>query len=71
MSSVGKTFILFGVVLMVTGLAFQWLEKIPGIGRMPGDIYMKKGPVTFYFPIVTSLVISLVLSLILSLFWRK
>lgn len=71
MSSVGRLLILFGAVLIVTGLAFQWLGKLPGIGRLPGDIYIKKGPVTFYFPLATSLAISLLLSLIFSIFWRK
>ncbi len=63
--------IAFGALLVLTGIAFQLLGKVPGVGRLPGDLYIKKGPVTFYFPFVTSLVISVVLSLLLSLFWRK
>lgn len=71
MSHIGKMLIAFGALLVLTGIAFQLLGKVPGVGRLPGDLYIKKGPVTFYFPFVTSLVISVVLSLLLSLFWRK
>ena len=71
MGDMGKLLVFFGLVLVLTGLGVQWVGKVPGFGRLPGDIYLKKGPVTFYFPIITSLIISLVLSLLLSLFWRK
>ena len=71
MVPIGKMLVFFGIILIVTGLLFQLVGKLPGIGRLPGDIYIKKGPVTFYFPIITSLILSLVLSLLLSLFWRK
>lgn len=71
MSPIGKLLITFGALLILLGLAVQWLGKVPGIGRLPGDIYVKKGPVTFYFPLVTSLLLSLVLSLAFAIFWRK
>lgn len=71
MSEMGKLLIFFGLILILTGFLVQWVGKIPGFGRFPGDIYLKKGPVTFYFPIITSLIVSLVLSFVLSLFWRK
>lgn len=54
----GKMLIIMGVVLIVVGLLWQF------IGRLPGDIVLKKGNTTFYFPIVTSIVVSIVLSLI-------
>ena len=71
MGYVGRTLIIFGAVLIVAGLAFQFLGKLPGVGRLPGDIYIRKGPVTFYFPLATSLILSLFLSLIFSFFWRR
>ncbi|HLD56149.1 MAG TPA: DUF2905 domain-containing protein [Candidatus Omnitrophota bacterium] len=71
MGGMGKLLVFFGLILVLTGFAVQLVGKVPGFGRLPGDIYIKKGPVTFYFPMITSLIISLVLSLILSLFWRK
>jgi len=45
--------------------------RIPWLGRLPGDIVVRRGPVTFYFPLVTSLVVSIVLSVIFGLFWRR
>lgn len=54
----GKMLIIIGAVLIVIGAIWQF------IGKLPGDIVYKKGNVTVYFPIVTSIVVSIVLSLI-------
>lgn len=54
----GKMLIIAGIVLVIIGLLWQF------IGKLPGDIVIKKGNTTFFFPIVTSIVISIVLSLI-------
>ncbi len=56
--------IVIGIVLLLAGLLWPWLSRL-GLGRLPGDIVFKRGHITFYFPIVTSLVASLVLTLIL------
>jgi hypothetical protein len=70
-SSIGKLLMVFGVIMIIVG-AFIWLGgKIPGIGRLPGDIFIKREHFTFYFPIVTCIIISIVLSLIFGLFGRK
>jgi hypothetical protein len=45
--------------------------KIPLIGRLPGDIYIRKGDFTFYFPLATSILISILLTLLFSLFGRR
>ena len=45
-------------------------SRIPGLGRLPGDIVYRKGNFTFYFPLVTCLLLSVILSLLLSLFRR-
>ncbi|CAM3095154.1 DUF2905 domain-containing protein [Sporolactobacillus spathodeae] len=58
MGDLSRTLMVLGVVLFIVGLC------LPLIGKIPGDIVIKKGNVTFMFPIVTCLVISLVLSLI-------
>ena len=71
MNYLGKSLVVFGIALAALGVVLQLAGKLPGIGRLPGDIYIRKGPVTFYFPVVTSLVISLILSLAVSFFWRK
>ncbi|HHJ64685.1 MAG TPA: DUF2905 domain-containing protein, partial [Aquifex aeolicus] len=66
MSELGKILILFGVVLLLLGVLLLLFEKLPlGIGRLPGDIVIKRDNFVFYFPIVTSILISLILTLIL------
>ena len=62
MISLGKTLLIFGVVMVVAGLALMFFDKIPLLGRLPGDIHIKKEHTEFYFPIVSSLVVSLLLS---------
>jgi Protein of unknown function (DUF2905). len=70
-SGIGKLLMIFGAIMLIVG-AIIWLGgKIPGFGRLPGDIVVKRGNFSFYFPIVTCIVISIVLSLIFSLFGRK
>jgi hypothetical protein len=68
MPSIGKTFIIFGVMLVIVGLAFMFGDKIPYIGKLPGDIYIKKERFSFYFPITTSIIISIILTIIFSIF---
>jgi len=57
--------VIAGIVLLVAGLAWPWLSKLP-LGRLPGDIHVVRENFSFHFPIVTSIVVSLVVSL---LFW--
>lgn len=61
-----KLLIIAGIVLVVVGLAWNILTKLPFIGRLPGDILIQKKNFTLYFPITTSILISVILSLI---FW--
>ncbi|WP_338750376.1 DUF2905 domain-containing protein [Bacillus sp. FJAT-52991] len=60
MSGLGKTLMLIGIAIFAMGLVMQFVK----IGRLPGDILIKKGNTTFYFPIMTSIIVSVVLSLI-------
>ncbi len=62
MMSLGKSLVLFGVVMVVAGLVLMFFDKIPLLGKLPGDLHIKKGHAEFYFPVVTSLVLSLLLS---------
>jgi hypothetical protein len=66
----GKILIFLGIVIVLVGVLFFFGDRIPFIGRLPGDIYIKKKNFTFYFPIVTSIIISLIISLIIYLFRR-
>jgi hypothetical protein len=64
----GKMLILLGVFIILVGLFLLFGEKIPWVGRLPGDIIIRKKNFTFYFPIVTSIIISIVLTLLFALF---
>lgn len=64
----GKLLIVAGVILIVVGLLFTFRANIPWLGRLPGDIHIKRDNVEFYFPLATSLLISAVLSLLFYLF---
>lgn len=62
--------ILLGVFIILIGLLVLIGEKIPWIGRLPGDIIIRKKNFTFYFPIVTSIIISIILTLLFTLLRR-
>ncbi len=64
----GKMLILLGVFIILIGVLLLVGEKIPWIGRLPGDIIIRKKNFTFYFPIVTSILISIILTLLFTLF---
>jgi hypothetical protein len=66
--SLGKILIICGVILVAIGLIFILGDKIPWIGRLPGDIYIKRDKFTLYFPLMTSIIISLLLTLLFYLF---
>ena len=66
-----KLLILFGIVLALLGALLLVVEKIPLIGRLPGDIYIRKGDFTFYFPLTTSILISILLTFLFSLVSRR
>ncbi len=68
MPALGKMLIILGAVIILIGLGFIFADKIPYIGRLPGDIYVKRERWSFYFPITTSIIISIVLTIIMWLF---
>jgi hypothetical protein len=61
--------IVLGVLILVVGLLWPFLNRI-GLGRLPGDIIIERGKMTFYFPLMTCLLASVVLSLVLWIFNR-
>jgi hypothetical protein len=66
----GKTLIIIGLFLVIFGVVLVFWNKIPLIGRLPGDITIQKGGFTFFFPLVTSLVLSLILTIVLNVIFR-
>ena len=63
----GKTLVLLGLGIAALGLVV--MLGVP-LGRLPGDFYVRRGGVTFYFPLTTSIVLSVVLTLVLAFFRR-
>ena len=68
MSALGKLLVLLGVFIILIGLLLLIGEKIPWIGRLPGDIIIKKEKFSFYFPITTCILVSILLTLLFTLF---
>ena len=64
----GKMLILLGVFIILIGLFLLIGDRVPWVGRLPGDIIIRKKNFTFYFPIVTSIIISIILTLLFMLF---
>lgn len=62
-----KTIIITGLALVVIGLLYPYLDRIP-LGRLPGDINYKSDRFSFVFPVVTCIVISIVVTVIMKLF---
>lgn len=60
-----RVLIIAGLLLILIGLAWPWLSRL-GLGRLPGDMVIRRDGVTFYFPLVTCLLLSAVASLV---FW--
>ena len=70
MPGFGRYLIIIGLVIAVIGVALSLTDRIPWLGRLPGDISIKRENFSFYFPLATSILLSLVLSLILWLLRR-
>lgn len=64
-----KWLITVGIVCVALGLLWPLLVKL-GLGRLPGDIAVKKEGFSYYFPVTTSILISIVLSVLLWIFRR-
>jgi len=64
MNELGKVVIISGIILILFGLFLSLGNKIPFIGKLPGDIYIKRDNFSFYFPLGTSILLSVILSLI-------
>ena len=77
-SGLGKIILLTGIILVVVGalisVAGKWFTPGGGlgwIGRLPGDFFIKRDNVTFYFPLTTSILVSVIGSLLLYVFLRR
>ncbi len=66
-SDLGKVLLLIGGLIVLLGLVLLVVGRIPFFGRLPGDISVRRGNVSLYFPIVTCLVMSVVLTIVVNL----
>ena len=75
MSDLGKILLGFGLLMVILGgillVAGTLSEKVPWFGRLPGDLYIRRGNWSFYFPLATSVLISIILTIVFSLFGRR
>ena len=70
MEGIGKILLIVGGAIVVLGLILIFSQYIPFLGKLPGDILIKKDGFTFYFPIVTFLVLSILLTIIVNIIWH-
>ena len=70
----GRTLIIFGIVIVLVGLLMSAGPRIPllgKLGRLPGDISVERPGFRLYFPLTTSLILSAILTIALYLFRRR
>ncbi len=68
LSGFGKVLIIIGLVIAAVGILLVLAPKVPWLGKLPGDILIKKENFRFYFPVTTCIIISILLTLIFYLF---
>jgi len=70
MSGIGRLLIVMGLILAAVGVIISFAPRIPWLGKLPGDIYIKKDHFTFFFPLTTCILLSALVSFILWLLKR-
>ena len=66
LDDLGKVLIGFGLLIVLLGVVLVVAGRVPWLGRLPGDIYVRRGNWAFYFPLATSLIVSALVTLV---FW--
>jgi hypothetical protein len=69
-TDLGRMLLIAGALLVVAGLVLTFAGRLPGLGRLPGDIAIERENFRLYIPFGTMIVVSLVLTLILNLITR-
>lgn len=64
-NGIGKVLIFVGIAMVLLGAVLLLLPKIPFLGKLPGDIFIERKNVSFYFPLATSIMLSILVSLVL------
>jgi hypothetical protein len=74
MEGLGRILLIVGGIIVILGLIFIFGQHIPFLGKLPGDIYVKRDGFSFYLPIVTLLILSILITIIVNVifhFWNK
>ena len=66
MEGLGKILLIVGGIIVVLGLILVFSQHIPFLGKLPGDIFIKRSGFSFYFPIVTLLILSILITIIVN-----
>lgn len=69
-ASLGKMLLLMGGLMALAGLILLLVGKVPLLGHLPGDIAIRRGNMSCFVPIATSILLSLLLTLVLNLIAR-
>ena len=67
MTNTQKILLIIGIGIVLIALAWPWISKIP-FGKLPGDLFLKQGNTSFYFPLASCILLSLVFSVVMYLF---
>lgn len=73
MAPVGRALVIIGLLIALVGLLL-WgggsMPLISRLGRLPGDIYIRRDNFSFYLPVTTCILVSIVISLVIGLLRR-
>lgn len=70
LSETGRVLIAAGILIATLGVSLLLADRVPGLGRLPGDLVFRRGGMTFYLPLATCLLLSVLLTLIFALLRR-
>ena len=68
MNTSAKFFLILGAVFLAVGIVLMMAPKIPWLGRLPGDILIRRKNYTLYFPLATSVILSIILTVLIHIF---
>jgi hypothetical protein len=66
MTDVGRLLVILGFIIVALGIVILLAGRLPFIGHLPGDILIRRGGGSFYFPLVTCLLLSIALTVVLN-----
>jgi len=71
MGHLGRILVFTGILLVAVGLIAIYIDRIPFLGKLPGDFSFRGENWSFYLPLTTGLVLSLIATILLNLFFRR